>query len=196
MILYHILSSYDTENDILYRRRTPTTSHEQNEMTESDFKAWVDCLVQNCLPLDVQRKLLSFEPLTVMEANKYASVLQLVTQAMTLHKQGETNERLDQINKKLSTISSKASTISNKVDLAVWEASAHNPIYKPTDSRSIKGIKELMVTEAVSRLLKDNTVSERSVCENILRRFQSVVGAYDDIDAFRKQVNRELKRRV
>jgi len=166
------------------------------EKNAADFQSWVDRLVHACLPLDLQKKLITLQPLTKEEARKYVQVVQLVTQAKQLKKQDETDKHLANIHQKLQAISNKASEVSGKVDLAIWEASAHNPVYKPADNRTLAAIRELMVDEAVAKLLKDGSLSERSVCENILVRFEKVPGAYVSLDAFRKQVNRKLHKNL
>lgn len=65
------------------------------EKNAADFQSWVDRLVHACLPLELQKKLLTLQPLTKEEALKYVQVVQLVTQAKSLKKQDDLSEKLD-----------------------------------------------------------------------------------------------------
>ena len=68
-----------------------------NDTARSDYKAWVEKLVQTCLPLELQKKLLSLEPLTKEEASRFMRVIQLAGEARRMGDHGEAMARLDDI---------------------------------------------------------------------------------------------------
>lgn len=59
------------------------------DTTRSDYKAWVEKLVDECLPLDLQKKLLTREPLTREEALKFMNVVSLAGEAKRMSGESE-----------------------------------------------------------------------------------------------------------
>ena len=68
-----------------------------NSSTTSDYKAWVEDLVRTCLPIRLQKKLLSLEPLTKEEATKFMDVIQLAGDVKRMSDHAQTIGRLDEI---------------------------------------------------------------------------------------------------
>ena len=68
-----------------------------NSSTRSDYKAWVEDLVRTCLPIRLQKKLLSLEPLTKEEATKFMDVIQLAGDVKRMSDHAQTIGRLDEI---------------------------------------------------------------------------------------------------
>lgn len=68
-----------------------------NSSTRSDYKAWVEDLVRTCLPIQLQKKLLSLEPLTKEEATKFMDVIQLAGDVKRMSDHAQTIGRLDEI---------------------------------------------------------------------------------------------------
>jgi len=60
-----------------------------------DFETWVSKLVHTCLPIEIQKKLLTLQPLTKEELQKFAHVVDLVAQAKALAKQDDLSSKLD-----------------------------------------------------------------------------------------------------
>ena len=72
-------------------------TNNMNSSTRSDYKAWVEDLVRTCLPIRLQKKLLSLEPLTKEEATKFMDVIQLAGDVKRMSDHAQTIGRLDEI---------------------------------------------------------------------------------------------------
>lgn len=64
------------------------------ESANPNYKAWVEELVRTCLPLQLQKKLLSLEPLTKEEVSRFMSVIQLAGEVRRMGDHGEAMARL------------------------------------------------------------------------------------------------------
>jgi len=60
-----------------------------------DYAKWLRDLANACLPIELQKKLVTLQPLTKDEALKYAHVVQLAAQAKSLTKQDNLSAKLD-----------------------------------------------------------------------------------------------------
>ena len=67
----------------------PHIAETMKDTTRSNYKAWVEKLVDECLPLDLQKKLLTQEPLTREEALKFMNVVSLAGDAKRLSGESE-----------------------------------------------------------------------------------------------------------
>ena len=67
------------------------------DASDAEYKAWVERLVHTCLPFELERKIAYGEPLTKEEAQKYANVVNLVSEHRRLGKHAETLARLDEL---------------------------------------------------------------------------------------------------
>ena len=67
----------------------PQIAENMKDTTKSDYKAWVGKLVNECLPLELQKKLLTNEPLTREEALKFMNVVSLAGDAKRLSGESE-----------------------------------------------------------------------------------------------------------
>jgi len=61
----------------------------------TDYAKWLRDLANACLPIELQKKLVTLQPLTKDEALKYAHVVQLAAQAKSLTKQDNLSAKLD-----------------------------------------------------------------------------------------------------
>ena len=68
-----------------------------NDVSNAEYKAWVERLVHTCLPLELEKKIAYGEPLSREEAEKYANVVNLVSEMRRTRNHGETIARLDEL---------------------------------------------------------------------------------------------------
>ena len=68
-----------------------------NDVSNASYKAWVERLVHTCLPLELERKIAYGQPLTREEAEKYANVVNLVSEHRRLGNHAETMARLEKL---------------------------------------------------------------------------------------------------
>jgi len=61
----------------------------------TDYAKWLRELANVCLPIELQKKLVTLQPLTKEEALKYAHVVQLAAQAKSLTKHDNLSAKLD-----------------------------------------------------------------------------------------------------
>jgi len=59
------------------------------------YADWIKNLIKTCLPIELQKKILTLAPLTKQEAEKFAHAVQLAAQARSLAKQDELSAKLD-----------------------------------------------------------------------------------------------------
>lgn len=154
---------------------------------DPDFKAWVDRLVQTCLPLDLQKKLLTLAPLTKEEARKFIDVIALASQAKQLGKQSD-------ILDKLEALTRDSRRNGDLLRETLWHASGKLPQYKPNDKRSVNAVKEAMVQMAIDRILAGANASPRAILNAILGQYANIPGAYDSLPPFLRQVERVMKK--
>ena len=67
------------------------------DASNAEYKAWVERLVHTCLPLELERKIAYGQPLTREEAEKYANVVNLVSEYRRLGNHAETMARLEKL---------------------------------------------------------------------------------------------------
>ena len=67
------------------------------DASNAAYKAWVERLVHTCLPLELERKIAYGQPLTREEAEKYANVVNLVSEHRRLGNHAETMARLEKL---------------------------------------------------------------------------------------------------
>ena len=62
-----------------------------------DYASWISALVKECLPLDLQTKLLKLQPLSHQEVTKFINVILLASQARVLSDHHEMMNQLRNI---------------------------------------------------------------------------------------------------
>lgn len=105
--------------------------------------------------------------------------------------QAEIVRRLEELKSSVRTLNTKANMSAAIEELILWYASGNDPRYKPKDGRTLAAVREFMVNEGLSMLAKDASLSERSAADILVRKYVGLPGAYDDVEALRKQLNRK-----
>ena len=98
---------------------------------------------------------------------------------------------LDELKGSVGTLNTKTSAATSLQNLILWYASGNDPRYKPKNGRSLTAIKEMMVKEGIVMLTKNAALSERSAADILVRKYADIPGAYNNVEALRKQLNRK-----
>ena len=67
------------------------------DISDAEYKAWVERLVHTCIPFELEKKIAFKQPLTKEEAAKYANVIHLVSEMRRARNHAQTIGRLDEI---------------------------------------------------------------------------------------------------
>ncbi len=67
------------------------------DVSDAEYKAWVERLVHTCIPFELEKKLAYGQPLTRAEAATYANVVHLTSEVKRARNHGKTLARLDEI---------------------------------------------------------------------------------------------------
>ena len=67
------------------------------DVSDAEYKAWVERLVHTCIPFELEKKLAYGQPLTRAEAATYANVVHLASEVKRARNHGKTLARLDEI---------------------------------------------------------------------------------------------------
>lgn len=151
----------------------------------ADFQAWVDKLVHACLPIELQKKILSLKPLTKDEVLKYAHVVQLVAEAQQLSEHREIIKKLDNIS------SGIRKSHLNERDILRF-VSDEPERYAHKDGRYINDVKSAAVYLACTRITRSPLGDDRAIGAQVFNDFSKAPGFYQDFDSFMRQVRRKL----
>ena len=67
------------------------------DISDAEYKAWVERLVHTCLPFELEKKIAYGQPLTKEETERYANVVHLVSEMRRARNHANTMTRLDEI---------------------------------------------------------------------------------------------------
>ena len=154
--------------------------------SSGEYADWVLKLVKECLPLPLQRKILSCAPLTRDEARKFMGVVQLAAQAKSLGDSGEILRRMDDLKRSLHKSRREHREI-------LWHASGNDPRYAPEDERSSNAVRREMVRRAVEELDR-GVLKPKAIFQDLIEEYAGIPGAYTSIETFRRAAYRALSR--
>ena len=152
---------------------------------ESDYGIWLNKLVANCLPIELQTKIATLQPLTKEEARKFMSVIQLAAQARGL---GDHREMLKQL-KNLSDAMRKSHE--NEREILSW-VSEEPEKHLPKDGRRISTIKRNMTYVTARAIFNASPDRATAIGLQFFNTFKGTPGTYTSFDSFMKQVRRTL----
>jgi len=179
---------------IYYPPRLPATNIRITYMLPDRKKhlKWLRDLANACLPIELQRKLLTLQPLTKEEAKRYINVLMLAAQARQLSQGEDTNDALDGIDRKIERVLSMSRQQLKNERAILWYVSSNDPKYQPDKGSKEDSIRRVMLQCAQSLISREPTLSERSAANIVIKQFEGVEGAYrpEDLETFRRQINR------
>jgi len=162
------------------------------EKNAADFQSWVDRLVHACLPLELQMKLITLQPLTKAELMKYVQLVHLVVEAKSLVKQNDMAGNIDRILDKIGNLTEMSRDQLKNERSILWYVSSKDAKYNPKVKRGENAVRQVMLQYAHTLLEKDADLSERSAASIVIKRFAGIDGAYGpaEIESFRRQINR------
>ena len=151
----------------------------------TDYAAWVDKLVRECLPLDLLVKILKLQPLTKTEAQKFINVIQLAAQAKGL------NDHREMLRQLRNICDSLRKSHMNEREILSW-VSGEPEKHQPRDKRRISSTKQNMVYVTASAIYRQSPDRTTEIGMKFFNTFKDIPDAYDDFNSFMKQVRRTL----
>ncbi len=154
--------------------------------SSGEYADWVMKLVKECLPLGLQKKILSCAPLSAEEAKKFIGVIQLAAQAKSLGGHGEILRQIEDMKRHLRKSRREHQEI-------LWHVSGNDPRYDTGDARESGAIRKEMVRRAVEELNR-GVFKPVAIFKDLIAEYRKVPGAYTDLEAFRKAAYRAFRK--
>lgn len=154
--------------------------------SETPYTKWVEKLVKNTLPLELQQKIISLQPLTKEESQKFIDVVQLANQAKGL---GEHEEMLKRLRNLCDGMRKSHQT---ECEILSW-VSDGKPNPRAKDNRQINKTKHDMVLAAARAIYNSPPEQATEIGMQFFLKFKNQPGAYTNFRSFMKQIQRTLQ---
>lgn len=157
-----------------------------NHRTNADYAAWLERLVNTCLPKELQVRIATGQPLSADEFAKFASVVELVGQSKGLSDHARIITQLDNLSSGLRQSHDLERTILSRFD----DDETKNV---KTDNRRVNSVREAMVILASQTAMNRPQEELTTICEQVFRLYSKLPDSYDNFDSFIRQVRRVLR---
>lgn len=157
-----------------------------NHRTNADYAAWLERLVNTCLPKELQVRIATGQPLSADEFAKFASVVELVGQSKGLSDHARIITQLDNLSSGMRQSHDLERTILSRFD----DDETKNV---KTDNRRVNSVREAMVVLAAQTAMNRPPEDLTTICNQIFRLYASIPGSYENSDSFIRQVRRVLR---
>lgn len=157
-----------------------------NHQTNADYAAWLERLVNTCLPKDLQVRIATGQAISAEEFAQFASVVELVGQSKGLSDHAQMIKKLDNLSVGMRQSHDLERTIISRFD----DDEKKNI---KTDNRRVNSVREAMVILASQTAMNRPQEDLVKICDQVFRLYSKLPDSYDNLDSFIRQVRRVLR---